>query len=42
MFLTRRRVRIETERLILRQPVHTDYRAWFSQSVSPVPPSFST
>lgn len=28
MFLTRRRVRIETERMILRPPVHTDFRGW--------------
>lgn len=30
MFLTRRRVRIETERMVLRPPVHTDFRAWTS------------
>jgi ribosomal-protein-alanine N-acetyltransferase len=28
MFLTRRRVRIETERMILRPPLHPDFRAW--------------
>ncbi len=28
MFLPRRKVRIETERMILRPPVHTDFRAW--------------
>src|SRR5690606_32614706 len=28
MFLPRRRVRIETERMILRPPVHADFRAW--------------
>ena len=28
MFLTRRKVRIETDRMILRPPVHTDFRAW--------------
>ncbi len=28
MFLPRRKVRIETERLTLRQPVLTDFRAW--------------
>ena len=28
MFLTRRRVRIETERMILRPPGHSDFRAW--------------
>ncbi|QIE45587.1 GNAT family N-acetyltransferase [Pseudohalocynthiibacter aestuariivivens] len=30
MFLPRRKVRIETERLTLRPPVLTDYRAWSS------------
>ena len=28
MFLFNRKIRIETERLILRAPVHSDYRAW--------------
>jgi ribosomal-protein-alanine N-acetyltransferase len=28
MFLFKRKVRIETERLVLRAPVHSDYRAW--------------
>jgi len=28
MFLTRRRVRIETERMVLRPPQHSDFRAW--------------
>ncbi|WP_210115098.1 GNAT family N-acetyltransferase [Roseovarius aestuariivivens] len=30
MFLPRRKIRIETERLTLRQPVLTDFRAWSS------------
>lgn len=28
MLLTRRRIRLETERLSLRAPVHSDFRAW--------------
>lgn len=28
MLLTRRRIRLETDRLTLRAPVHSDYRAW--------------
>ena len=28
MLLTRRRVRIETERMTLRPPIHADFREW--------------
>ena len=28
MFFTKRRIQVETERLILRLPAHSDYREW--------------